>query len=55
MFAGSGKSVEICFFPLETKETIFFAEIFKFQGGTPPSNAHARAIVKLVIPYTLSA
>jgi len=30
-FLGGSKSGEICFFPLETKKTTFFAEIFKIQ------------------------
>jgi len=28
IFPGGAKSGEICFFPLETKEIAFFAEIF---------------------------
>jgi len=28
IFPGVAKSGEICFFPLETEKTIFFAEIF---------------------------
>jgi len=32
-FPGDGKSGEICFFPLKTKKTTFFAKKFKIQGG----------------------
>jgi len=43
-FCRGFKSGEICFFPLETKKTTFFAEIFKIQGAlgppSPPSDAH---------------
>jgi len=35
-FSRGGKSGEICFFPLETKKTTFFAEIFKIQGRQGP-------------------
>jgi len=30
------KSSKICFFPLETKKTTFFAKMFKIQGGAWP-------------------
>jgi len=33
IFLGEGKSGEICFFPLETTKTTFFAKMFKIQGG----------------------
>jgi len=33
IFLGGAKSGNICFFPLETKKTTFFAKIFKIQGG----------------------
>ena len=33
-FLRGGKNGEICFFPLETTKTTFFAEIFKIQGGS---------------------
>ena len=33
--------VKFVFFPLETKITTFFAEVFKIQGDpAPPSDAH---------------
>jgi len=35
IFLGGAKSGEICFFPLETKKTTFFAENFKIQLLTP--------------------
>ena len=35
-FQGDVKSGEICFFPLEIKKTIFFAEISKIHGALPP-------------------
>jgi len=35
--------VKFVFFPLETKKTTFFSEIFKIQGAkVPPSDAHGR-------------
>jgi len=36
IFLGGGKYGEICFFPLETKKTTFFGEIFKIQDAFPP-------------------
>jgi len=35
-FAGGAKSGEICFFPLITKKTTFFAKNFKIQGAFSP-------------------
>jgi len=40
IFLWGAKSGEICFLPLETKKTAFFAEIFKFL---PLSHTHACA------------
>jgi len=45
-FYRGAKSGEICFFPLETKKTTFFAKMFKIQGGQGPpahlpSDVHA--------------
>jgi len=58
IFLGAAKSGKICFFPLETKKTFFFAKIFKIQGGPrspyPPSDAHVRGhnMVKIHNPLT---
>ena len=38
-FPSVSKSGEICFLPLKTKKTSFFAEIFWFLP--PPSDTHA--------------
>jgi len=44
-FSRGDKICEICFFPLETKKTTFFAKIFKIQEGqVPPSDAHGRGL-----------
>jgi len=45
-FSRGGKSGEICFFPLKTKKTTFFAEHFKIQerGKPPTSDAYAYKI-----------
>jgi len=36
IFIGGTKSGEISFFPLETKKTTLFGEIFKIQGALHP-------------------
>ena len=38
VFLGEAECGEICFFPLKTKKTAFFAEIFK---SLPTSDTHA--------------
>jgi len=38
IFLGGSESGYICFFPLETKKTTFFAEIFETQGKVPPAS-----------------
>jgi len=48
IFPGVAKSGEICFFPLETKKTTFFAEIFQIQEGlSPTSDANACSAVEI--------
>jgi len=39
-------SGEICFFPLETKKTTFFAEIFKIQGSQGPLSPLRRPCIQ---------
>jgi len=40
-FSRGAKSGKICFFPLKTKKTTFFATNFKIHGGqVPTSDAH---------------
>ena len=36
IFLRGAKSGEICFYPLETKKTTFFGEIFKIKVAFPP-------------------
>jgi len=40
-FPGGAKSGKICFFPLKTKKTTFFAVIFKIQGTLCPPSSDA--------------
>jgi len=39
-FLGVAKIGKICFFPLETKKTTFFAKISKIQWGCHHSDTH---------------
>jgi len=48
---GGGKSGEICFFLLETKQTTFFAEIFKIQGGASPCPSLLPMLMSDSYPY----